>query len=153
MKRRLVALTIFFVSLIILAGCKPIFINGGTVSDANAIDNNSGKYEIGDLINLTGQTQVTLKVNKLAVYQFYSYSSVGYSSKYEISDNSIVSCIDSKTDYKHPEAMKPGSSGGDEATGTFVFKALKPGKTTIVIKDLYRGNVKNENKIEITVLD
>jgi hypothetical protein len=46
----------------------------------------------------------------------------------------------------------PGYTGADEATATYSFKALKPGRTTLTIKELYRGKLKVEKTFIMSLL-
>ena len=44
-------------------------------------------------------------------------------------------------------------SGGDAGTKTFVFEPIKLGQSTITIQETYRGEIKNEFKIIVYVVD
>ena len=104
-----------------------------------------------DMVSLNNKQSFTLKVNEQALYNFTLHESVGFTAEYFIIDESILKCIDTKIKYHHPERMKPGMTGGDSATGSFIFKALKQGGTELIIKHLYRGDLEKEVIIKLTV--
>ena len=102
--------------------------------------------------SLNNVQSITLKVNEKTTYKFSLHASVGITAEYFISDENILQYIDSKVKYHHPERMKYGMTGGDSATGTFIFKAIKKGETELIIKHLFRGDLEKEIRIKITVI-
>lgn len=79
------------------------------------------------------------------------HGSVGIWAEQSIADTTILMLEGSETKYKHPENMKQGMTGGDAATKTFTFRALKVGQTTITSKQIFRGTVEREDVYQITV--
>ncbi|MCX7025472.1 MAG: protease inhibitor I42 family protein [Spirochaetes bacterium] len=98
------------------------------------------------MLELEEQVLVTLRVGQKAACSVGVHGSVGKTAEAETADPDIVRLVDSTIAYLHPENMKPGMTGGDAATRTFVFEALAPGETTITVRMLYRGRLE-ETKI------
>ena len=101
---------------------------------------------------LNNKQSITLRVNEKVSYSYPLHGSVGITAEYYIADENILKYIDTKVKYHHPERMKPGMTGGDSATGTFIFKAIKQGETELIIKHLFRGELEKEVKIKVTVM-
>ncbi len=101
------------------------------------------------------QFRTTLTVEKGAElhYSFNSHGSVGYGADYSIASPTIVRYVRTDMDYAHPEKMKAGMSGADEATGTFVFEARAVGSTTLRVTEDFRGEIELEVEYSITVVD
>lgn len=97
-------------------------------------------------------TVLKLSVGDEFYYQFRRHGSVGEDAEFEIGDNSIVVHTDTETEYLHPEHMKkPGWTGGDAEKGKWVFKALKPGGTTLTVNIMFRYEVESSCTISIIV--
>lgn len=95
--------------------------------------------------------QVDVGVDALMTYAFRKHESVGFDAQYQIADPDILLCVKEQCQYEHPEKMKAGWSGGDNARACFVFRALKPGQTSVMIQHLFRGELEAEQTIEVTV--
>jgi len=93
----------------------------------------------------------TIKTNETAFVKCPIHRSVGMDCEYEISDNEVLSLIDSKVEYDFPERMKPGMTGGDSAQMTLIFKANKTGSVILKIRKTFRGEIKETRSIKITV--
>ena len=93
----------------------------------------------------------SFKVGDVFYYRFHRHGSVGEDAEFEIKNNQIIEHIQTKTEYLHPERMKPGWTGGDAEKGEWFFKAVRKGKTTLLIRILFRFEVESECAIEITV--
>ncbi|MBN2230370.1 MAG: hypothetical protein JW779_12345 [Candidatus Thorarchaeota archaeon] len=86
-------------------------------------------------------------------YQFHRHGSVGEDAQFTIGDTSVITHEGTETEYLHPEHMKkPGWTGGDAERGKWFFKAIKKGRTTIVIEELFRFEVESKCTINILVL-
>lgn len=90
-----------------------------------------------------------LKVGQKAYYQTTVHGSVGVAARVNVGNYRILKLVDTHFAYKN--ASKAKMSGGDKGTKTFIFEALKPGSTTVIVKDIFRSRVKNTYKITITV--
>ncbi len=108
-------------------------------------------YNMKKMTNLNDNSKVNLKTNDLAYYTFAQHGSVGITAEYSIEDESIIACIDTKIVYRYPERMKQGMPGADSAAGTFIFRALKPGKTVITVNHMFRGKIENSVSIEVVI--
>ncbi|MHA1882116.1 MAG: hypothetical protein ACTSUO_03635 [Candidatus Thorarchaeota archaeon] len=104
------------------------------------------------VLDWKNESRLSLSVGDMFLCKFHRHGSVGEDAEFEISDTDIVVHEDTEMKYLHPEKMKrPGWTGGDAESGKWVFKALKPGKTTLIIKILFRFDVESEHPIEIVV--
>ncbi|HAS45579.1 MAG TPA: hypothetical protein DCS93_34160 [Microscillaceae bacterium] len=90
-----------------------------------------------------------LKVGQKAYYQATIHGSVGFMTSVSSASYRIFKLIDTHFAYK--DARKARMSGGDKATKTFVFEALKTGNTVLTIKDIFRGKIKATYKINVIV--
>ena len=84
-------------------------------------------------------------------YQFHRHGSVGEDAEYEITDSQVIEHTKTETKYLHPEKMKPGWTGGDAERGQWFFKAVGKGKTSLLIRVLFRFEVESECEINIIV--
>jgi len=96
-------------------------------------------------------THTTIKINETAFVKCPIHKSVGIDCEYEISDNEVLSLIDSKVEYDFPERMRPGMTGGDSAQMTLIFKANKNGSVILKIRKIFRGEIKETVLIKIAV--
>lgn len=97
------------------------------------------------------QTSLEIKTGAIFCYNAAVHGSVGIGVEYYIEDKEIVKFHSSSIEYEHKEKMEKGMSGADSATKTLVFQALKKGETNIIVKDVFRGEVKNSYTFKITV--
>ncbi|WP_435262951.1 hypothetical protein [Tenacibaculum sp. nBUS_03] len=69
--------------------------------------------------------------------------------------NSILKLSDTHVAYDNPEynESEEGNLGGDEATKTFIFEALKPGTSFVMIKDSFQGKLVEKQKVKIEVIE
>jgi len=93
----------------------------------------------------------SFKAGDLFYYEFYRHGSVGKEVEFEISDGGVISQVDTHEEYVHPENMKPGWTGGDLQKGQWFFRADKSGTTSILIRNVFRGRLESECRIEIVV--
>jgi hypothetical protein len=98
------------------------------------------------------QSPLHLKEGDRFFYTYPKWSSVGLGAKYFIEDKAVVEFVGNIVNYDHPIRMMIGMTGTDEGSGTFIFKALKKGKTKLTIRKDFRGREKEELKsLEIIV--
>lgn len=90
-----------------------------------------------------------LKVGDVFFSQGQQHGSVGIIYEYELANDSILKLEQKHLAYKNPQTE--GTTGGDNATVTYVFKALKKGQTQVIFRSMYRGKVENEQVITVTV--
>lgn len=110
------------------------------------------KIKLKTMKNINEEETIELKVGTKFTYNFSQHGSVGIDAEYGIEDETIVEYQTTKNRYHHPLKMMRGMSGGDAATGTFIFKAIKAGKTTIKFQRVFRGSVESETVKTIIVL-
>ncbi len=95
---------------------------------------------------------IEVKVDDVFYYGFHRHGSVGEDAEFEIGDKTIISHESTEAEYLHPERMKPGWTGGDAERCKWLFKALKPGTTTIIVRVLFRFEVESECTMQIKVV-
>ncbi|MFQ5834001.1 MAG: hypothetical protein ACE5H4_14955 [Candidatus Thorarchaeota archaeon] len=99
-----------------------------------------------------GGTSVTVQVGEKFYYEFHRHGSAGEDSEFEISDNTVIMHERTESEYLHPERMKPGRTGRDAELCKWFFKALRPGKATLTVRTMYRFEMKDECRIDVTVV-
>ena len=105
-----------------------------------------------NMINLnTANSTIILKMGDKCYFTFTKWSSVGYEAEYTIEDEKIIQLVEKKTDYLHSFKMMLGMSGSDEAKGMFIFQAKRKGKTHLILREMFRGEVRSEKMINVTV--
>jgi len=87
----------------------------------------------------------------LITHTFEQHESVGKDGTASVADPAVVTFLRRDTIYKHPDKMAPGMTGGDAASATFVFKALKAGATQITIQHTFRGKVEHTIEVQVVV--
>jgi hypothetical protein len=101
-------------------------------------------------LNKVGST-VSLRVGEKCYFTFKKWSSVGFEVEYVIEDKTIIQVVEEKINYLHPEKMKSGMTGGDEGKGILIFQAQRAGKTHLMLRELFRGEVRSEKTIKVYV--
>ena len=96
--------------------------------------------------------QLKVKVGTELTYQYYKHSSVGNEVSYTLSDEAVCKLVSNKVEYNNPENMKSGWTGGDAATGTFIFQVLQKGECIIKIQHLFRGELEEEKALKVIVI-
>lgn len=128
----------------------------------------TNKTKKEDMISLTtymlSGKDLTLKVGQKATISMTVHGSVGITADAYSNDEKIVKLVKSNMKYENEEwqkaeeeekpyqdketgewvvpAKKPLPSGGDEATKTYIFEAVKEGKVVMVVEEGYRGDIK-----------
>ncbi|MHA1925050.1 MAG: hypothetical protein ACXABV_08730 [Candidatus Thorarchaeota archaeon] len=106
------------------------------------------------LINCTKiWCEETVQVGERFAYLFHRHGSVGEDAEFEIDDDTVIYLEETEAEYVNPENMKkPGWTGGDAERGRWIFQALRPGKTILTIRIMFRFEVEEEQRIEFTVV-
>ncbi len=102
-------------------------------------------------MDITDLSAVDLKVGQQVSYHYKKHDSVGFTAEYLISDKTKLQFVEDQTDYTHPENMGEGMTGGDAATGLFIFQAAQPGETTLTVQHLFRGDLESEKQIKLKI--
>ncbi len=98
------------------------------------------------------ESSVNLTVDEIVWYGFHRHGSVGEDAEFVIEDSSVLEHERTETEYLHPENMKkPGWTGGDAERGKWFFRAIKPGKTKLTVRILFRFEVESECTMNIVV--
>jgi len=105
-----------------------------------------------NMINLnTSEPSVSLKVGEKCYFTFEKWSSVGFKAEYTIGDETIIQAVEKKINYVHPLKVISGMPGSDEAKGMFIFQAQRAGKTYLILHKVFRGEVRSEKTINVSV--
>lgn len=97
--------------------------------------------------------EYTIQVGERFFIQFHRHGSVGEDAEFEIDDDTVIYNEKTETEYLHPENLKkPGWTGGDAERGKWFFRALRPGKTTLTVRILFRFEIEEEKTIDFTVV-
>lgn len=99
-------------------------------------------------ISLEDVDEISVKVGQVMYFGYEYWPSVGNDADYEIDDEDIVGILEEDT---YTPSMPEGFTGGDSGFGTFYFIAKKAGKTSITVRNLFRGDVEEEREIEVVV--
>jgi len=94
-------------------------------------------------------TKFEIKVGESVISSMPVHGSIGLDAKATIKDESIVKNAGDQLIFNRAQAED--EVGGDDALRYFVFKGLKAGKTKIVFEEMYRGDIKKKQEVEITV--
>lgn len=78
------------------------------------------------------------------------WSSVGYEYRLVYAEDAFA--MERRLDYKHPEMVKAGLCGGDEATLTYDLTPLKRGTFVIREQRFFRGDLQQEICHRYTVI-
>lgn len=109
------------------------------------IDNNKLPVVISPL-----RSNMKVKIREKLTYSGTQHASIGHTVSCFSEDENIIKLINSSV--KYDKDQETAGKGGDSATKTFTFEALKKGTTTVVIKELFRGKVQKEYTVNITVI-
>ena len=101
-------------------------------------------------LNTIGST-VNLKMGEKCSFTFEKWSSVGFEVEYTIGDETIIQAIDKNINHLHPFKVMSGMPGSDEAKGIFIFQAQRTGKTHLILREVFRREVRSEKTINVTV--
>lgn len=95
---------------------------------------------------------VTITVGEFITYNYTSHGSVGYESEFDLDKPNILRLQKNEFHYRHPDRVKAGMCGADEAYGTYYFEAVDKGNAVLVFRRMFRGTVEREQHITIKVL-
>ncbi len=130
MKRIVVVLFVFVIS--------NLFVN-----ELNAEDQNPRNIELAD-----SSSSITINKKDQLYYKTTTWGSVGKEVKTVTDRRYIRKTVSSK--YVNPY-YGPPIVGGDEKETTFCFKAIRRGKTQIIIKHIFRGELSREIVIDLDI--
>lgn len=104
-----------------------------------------------DMIALNALTsqKYTLKVGQRAFFKTKVHGSVGLWAEHEIGDESILKLVSNESEFENKARAK--MPGGDAAQMTFIFEALQAGKSEVIIKENFRGTLKDIASFRIEV--
>ncbi len=92
---------------------------------------------------------VQLQVGQIAYFPAPVHGSVGIGANIQSTEEQILQYVDGHNTYERVQII--GMTGGDRATYTFIFQALKAGKCHVVYKKNFRGKIEKTYKIKVSV--
>lgn len=95
------------------------------------------------------QMDYQVKEGKTIGFKTSVHGSVGMAAEYEIEDEKILKFENSEVIYDNPGFQ---GTGGDSGKKKFTFRGLEKGKTKVIIKKIYRGDLKEKIVLEIEVI-
>lgn len=101
------------------------------------------------MLNPLATSNITVKTGEIICYAGEVHGSVGSGLSYSIKDESIIK-LNHET-LKYNDESRKNMPGGDKATKTYAFKAIKEGETTLTVNEMFRGEVKNSYSFQIKV--
>ncbi len=119
-----------------------VCFSGLTQAQTEKFEPQSGMVELS-------KRKVILKVGQKAYYQGIMHGSVGIGIVVNIKDEEILKYIDKHFAYHRVQVE--GMTGGDKATQTYIFEALKKGKTKMIFQEVMRGEILKKHTIKIIV--
>ncbi len=102
------------------------------------------------MVQISPAKALKLDIGQEAYFQGREHASIGKQLQVQIQDTTIIKLIAQYED--HDAADWAESAGGDMATKTFVFKALKIGQSKILIREMYRNEIKKETPINCNIV-
>lgn len=96
-------------------------------------------------------SSMEVEVGQTIYYSASVHGSVGIQASCWSEFDSILQLKESHFAYDDPK--KAEMPGGDAATKTFIFEALKVGESRVMIKEHFRGELREEFIIEIIVIE
>lgn len=100
-------------------------------------------------IDLGKQSDYKIKVGQLISCRLYQFSSTGLNTEYSIDNDEVLALSRNKREFANPS--KSEMPGGDKGHSNVVFEATKAGICNLVIREMYRGNLRKELKYKIIV--
>ncbi|MFV8751758.1 hypothetical protein ACNOYE_14530 [Nannocystaceae bacterium ST9] len=98
-----------------------------------------------------GEHELAVGLGATLRYSFKSHASVGFGASQRSDDEAVIRYVRTDMQYSQSEADRAGKPGSDAATGIFVFEAVGPGTTTLVVDEEFRGAVERSTTFTITV--
>lgn len=136
---------------IVLCGLISVYCMGGICQSEQAADCNLNYFLANSSADQEQAAEITLAPGRRMFYEYPLHLSVGVACRYVIEDDTIVKLAENKEVYKQPERL--GMPGADAATGTFVFEAINPGRTVVMLQHLFRGGIEKEIRVNVVVAE
>jgi hypothetical protein len=89
------------------------------------------------------------EVGQKVFYQANIHGSVGINEVATSLDESVLKFVGEYKDYVKPK--RANMPGGDYAIMTFVFEALQSGETSLIIRKIFRGELKEEARVKCVI--
>lgn len=124
-----------------------VFASLSSFAMAQTNKTSADKDTIG-LIPFKGHETVIL--GQYVDYTGNVHGSVGIEAEVHYLNDGILKFIGSEVTYKNHESPMP--AGGDSGYRSFLFQATEIGETTITIQEIFRGEIRKEFTIVITVV-
>jgi len=100
-------------------------------------------------IDLENQSDYKIKVGQLISCRLYQFSSTGLNTEFSIDNDEVLSLSRNKREFTNPS--KSEMPDGGKGHSNVVFEATKAGICNLVIREMYRGNLRKALKYKIIV--
>jgi hypothetical protein len=142
------ALISLLLLILICIGCGGTKSNNKTTQEPiSEINNKMARDTI--VIDSRNQKEYKIKIGQLLSYTYSSQPSIGLTGDYKIDNTEVIKILDKKHEFKNPEIAH--LDGGDDASETIIFEAIKTGTCSLKIWEDYRGEKQNEATVKIIV--
>lgn len=135
---------LFFIVLFTVLSCS---LNN-TLSKDKSSSKNKSELEIV-IINPLTQSDYKIKLGQQISYSFREHGSVGISAEQELSDENVLVLKERNKVYKNKD--RKHLAGADNSTVTLIFEGKSIGSSDLIIRKMYRGDIKEELIFKITV--
>jgi hypothetical protein len=144
MKLRFQSALFFFLVAFIVLSCS---LNN-TLSKDKSSSKNKSELEIAIITSLT-QSEYKIKLGQQISYSFREHGSVGISAEHELSDDNVLLLKERNKVYKNKD--RKHLAGADNSTVTLIFEGKAIGSSDLIVRKMYRGDIKEELIFNITV--
>jgi hypothetical protein len=114
-------------------------------TEKNAGKSSKNRVSINPLVG-----KYTVSVGQQVSYTAKVNGSVGLSASAQSSEEEILAFDADELEFNDKKAAE--MRDGAYAQRTFIFKAIKPGKATVIVQHMFRGELENEYEIVINVV-
>lgn len=116
--------------------------------------NKKEKTEINakEIISLNPLQDNNLKVGQKASFSYIVHASVGSSADIDFKEDGLLEKVSEERKFLN-KSEDPHASGDDKSSVTIVVKALKAGKTSIIQKNMFRGDLKSTDTYTINITE
>jgi len=113
------------------------------VCEGAYMDSNHGR-------KISSEKKITLEVGELRVYNYYIRKSAGIDARCIIDNPAVIAIVDDHLPAINRKQQQL-SFKNEKSFSAFVFRAICPGRATIIIQHGFNGNLLKVEKISVIV--
>jgi len=118
---------------------------------SSCIDHKGSFIEKGSIELNNANNEISVSVGKQLYFNIKEHQSVGYKSKVQIQDTSVLALERSIFKYKNPPKRGLVPAGGDRGIRTYYFRAKSQGVSSVQIQSMFHGEKESATKYTIEV--